>query len=57
MRLPGRRATATEQTVTCACCGRDRPRSGVHELGSAPGVHVCWRCALWMAARIVGRRQ
>jgi hypothetical protein len=52
MSLPGRGPTATEEQVTCGCCGRDRSRSGVHELGDTPGVYVCWRCALWMAARI-----
>jgi hypothetical protein len=55
VRLPGRRSTATKERVTCGCCGRDRPRAGAHELGDTPGVYVCWRCALWMAARIVRR--
>jgi hypothetical protein len=56
MRLPDRRATATQELVTCGCCGRNRPRTGVHELGVTPGVYVCWRCALWMAIRIARRR-
>ncbi|SHN80060.1 hypothetical protein SAMN05660350_02851 [Geodermatophilus obscurus] len=39
----------------CGCCGRDLPRTTVHELGGTSEVYVCRRCALWMAARI-GRR-
>ena len=58
MRVRGpRRSADTGPPVTCGCCGRDRPRTGVHELGSAPGVYVCWRCALWIAARIGRRRE
>ena len=53
MRLLGRRRTIpTQESVRCGCCGRDLPRTAVHELGGAPGVYVCRRCALWMAARI-----
>lgn len=55
MRLLGRRPADTGEHVACGCCGRDLPRSSVHELGDTPGVFVCRRCALWMAARI-GRR-
>ena len=56
MRLPGRRrAAATGEMRACGCCGRELPVTAVHELGGTPGVYVCRRCALWIAARI-GRR-
>jgi hypothetical protein len=57
MKLPFRgRADATDELVPCGCCGRDLPRTAVHELGGTPEVYVCRRCALWMTARI-GRRR
>jgi hypothetical protein len=53
MRLLGRRRPAEAgERVTCGCCGRQLPQPAVHELGGTPGVYVCRRCALWMAARI-----
>lgn len=52
MKLLGRRRSTTDERVTCGCCDRELPRMAVHELGGTPGVYVCRRCALWMAARI-----
>jgi hypothetical protein len=52
VRLLGRHPAARGAEVTCGCCGRERPRTGAHELGDTPGVYVCWRCSVWMAARI-----
>ena len=51
MRLLGRRGPDTAERATCGCCERDLPRSSVHELGGTPGVFICRRCALWVAAR------
>jgi catechol 2,3-dioxygenase-like lactoylglutathione lyase family enzyme len=38
--------------ITCNCCGQSRPAAKVHELGAAPGVHICNRCALWAAGQM-----
>jgi hypothetical protein len=46
---------STGERAECGCCGRDLPRSAVHELGGTPGVYICRRCAIWTATRI-GRR-
>jgi hypothetical protein len=57
MRLPGlRRRSSGGESVACGCCGQDRQRTAVHELGSTAGVFVCWRCALWMVARTMRRK-
>ncbi len=53
MRLAAlRRRSPTGKTVTCGCCARDLPLTAVHELGATPGVYLCRRCALWVAAKI-----
>lgn len=46
-----RPASGTTQ-ATCGCCAREYPRSALHELGNAPGVFVCRRCALWMTTKM-----
>jgi len=56
MRPWGRRPADTSGHVECGCCGRRLPRSSVHELGGAPGVFLCRRCALWIATRINHRQ-
>ena len=53
MKLLGRRRPPSVTTQeTCGCCARGYPRSAVHELGNAPGVFVCRRCALWMTTKM-----
>lgn len=44
---------ADDANLQCSCCGRLRPRSSLHALGSEPA-YICRRCGLWVALRLRG---